>query len=243
VNEQAHDLIDKQKYDEAIELLTPRQQQNPDNIEYALILATAYAGKAGVHVEEIWGFTLGYETPYFKINNFDNEESLKKYQILTQQVSKQNDQKWLMDFLKVVVAYEAFLQRWQKIPEINDPLALQNLQQAVLILDGAQDKKTSLYNFILRIILFKNKLQDGLNHWQEWQESFLIASSSATSLNDKVVLSQLCIYARWFVDLTVDLEKMINALKISYPSKVPQLNDTLKSLSQFQQGHLCESIP
>ncbi|MFZ4404063.1 MAG: hypothetical protein ACOYOK_08180, partial [Pseudobdellovibrionaceae bacterium] len=82
VNEQAHDLIDKQKYDEAIELLTPRHQQNPDNIEYALILATAYAGKAGVHVEEIWGFTLGYETPYFKINNFDNEESLKKYQIL-----------------------------------------------------------------------------------------------------------------------------------------------------------------
>lgn len=148
-------LVDQRDYDGAIELC--QSVLNAESNERATrILASAFSGKAGIHVEDYWGFVIGYEglvgpdqkaidiplggLRLFAASSKDLEGQAKSLKILLDQIV-------------------AIQKRIEKIPYLESSKRV-HLHQAIEALTKSSTRGGRLYRAILSIILVRSGLED-----------------------------------------------------------------------------------
>lgn len=147
----AYRLIDEQRTDEAIALLESELKGSPGNYEYTTILASAYAHKAGVKIQNLMpviarassikGFKPPDSTPHNRTQSeLVNEAAMKMVFVLSQSANA--------------------LGVYSTIPMVPDRMIVY-LEYAVSLLGKLGERlqpEDALYKAVLGVVLFKHSL-------------------------------------------------------------------------------------
>ncbi|MBO9666515.1 MAG: hypothetical protein J7501_06835 [Bdellovibrio sp.] len=136
-------LNDQGKYDEAISYFEALLQKNP-HYQVRLALASSYAARAGVKIENIYGFVMVKARPD---THFDFSGVM-----LDQQTQK------------MVRSLQQFAQQWNLIPTAN-VAARADLQNALTVLANNTEPGVRLYAATLRVIILKSAILEGVESW------------------------------------------------------------------------------
>ncbi len=138
------DMMDQGHYDQAVDYFEKLAQKDT-HYHVKLAWASAYAGRAGVKIENIYAYALAAKKPLPEIQfqglRFDKQTQL------------------------MLTSIDGFLQQWQKIPEIT-LAGREDLSAALEILSEKEVPGVSLYSAALRIVLLKSYAQEGLKNWE-----------------------------------------------------------------------------
>lgn len=146
-------LIDAHRTDEAIVFMEEQVRTHPENPDYVVTLASAYASKAGVRVQRLMK-TIDIAKKY--------KPQLKK-RIESSPSLHEKDKKtdlWIGQALRLLINFESYMRVYQSVPVIDQEHVVY-LNQAISLLDGLGSKprpSDALYRAILRILLVKSQL-------------------------------------------------------------------------------------
>lgn len=157
---QATSQIDKGDYDGAIASMQKLKAQSA-NPKISMVLASAYAARAGVKVENYWGFTVGYEALLPEVAEKQAElEQNKFFQSETVKgLSKVIEPKLMTQVNEGFVQLNRIMSRIEKIP-YSDREKRVDVQQAVKELTGVKTQGAALYKAILEIVLLRSAIGD-----------------------------------------------------------------------------------
>ena len=136
-------LMDAKKYDEAIEYFSELAKKDPHYL-VKLAWASAYAARAGIQADTIYGFVTA------------------KNDSMSLQTRGLNFQRGTSEIIRNIGVYAAV---WDKIPTLvfekrND------LQSAVNILAGEPNRGARLYSATLRVVVLKSSIDEGSKNWR-----------------------------------------------------------------------------
>lgn len=149
-------LIDEQRTDEAIELLESELASDPDNYEYKITLASAYAHKGGMKVQKF--------VP--AVSKADKMKDLKlSLEDVDDKASVSNQvNTTAINVARLLTQFAQFFEVYAVIPVINSDQATY-IKHAIYLLNETDDRlkpEDALYRAILGIIMFKHILAEGL---------------------------------------------------------------------------------
>lgn len=156
--EQANERIDQGRYDDAIAIL--QELRNTDSSpRVAMVLASAYAARAGVKVEKYWGFVVGYKP---LMNTGASKDEFAK-PFLDPTLLPSSAPKEAREFLSGLNDNMRELMKWQarvsEIPYI-ERKQRDDLQEAANVLEGADTPGAHMYRALLETILLRSGLDD-----------------------------------------------------------------------------------
>lgn len=152
---EAYRLIDEQRTNEAIQLLEDSLDKHPDNAEYKVVLASAYAHKAGVRIQTL-------------VPIFSQAGKIKKAnaQIKDADLNKSNSERvndGALAIANLLTQYAGIFEAYTSIPFVNPELAIY-LRQAIQLLNSIGPSIKSediLYRVVLEVVLFKHIVAEG----------------------------------------------------------------------------------
>lgn len=152
----AYRLIDEHRTDEAIELLENALQENPDNAEYKAVLASAYAHKSGVRIQNL--------VP--AINQTDKLKNISdKLPVVSNEKSASENVNTSARNVVVLLSRFAYVfDAYSSIPVIEKTQA-NYLRHAIFLLNdiGSTIKpEDALYRAVLELVLFKHILAENI---------------------------------------------------------------------------------
>lgn len=142
---QGFSMMDQGRYDEAIQYFTELSQKDPHK-HVKLALASAYAGRAGVKIEQIYSFVAVKSLP--SVTTIANSRGVEEGTVA------------LMDTLA------RYSEQWNRIPSI-DTQKLADLQRALKVLENDTEPGVRLYAATLRVVVLKSSVTVGLKNWQK----------------------------------------------------------------------------
>lgn len=150
----AYRLIDEQRTDEAIELLEREIQSNPENAEYKVVLASAYAHKAGFKVQKLVGI----------IGQVDKIKDLKfDFLNIKPSGNRAEDSNLYTDLVsRVFKMFSDIVGIYSSIPTVNKEGA-EYLRHSIYLLDESYSylkPHDFLYKALLEVVLFKHVLAE-----------------------------------------------------------------------------------
>jgi|GEM_PF-4229906 len=218
---QATRLVDQRDYDGAIELCQTVLKAEK-NERATRILASAFSGKAGIHVEDYWGFVIGYEGlvgPDQKAFNIP----LGGFRLFAASSKNlENQAQSLKILLDQLVAIQ---KRIEKIPYLESSKRVY-LNQALDALSESSTRGGRLYRAILAIILVRSGLEDSqkfLGELSVQQNTICIQASAAD--DSKILLLSM--------NLVNSLGLFINSLKdlsLAFPEGLKDLHSSMPEL-------------
>lgn len=142
-------LIDEKKYDEAISYFTDLASKDED-YQIKLALASSYAARAGVKIENIYGFVVAKHPP-----TVDLEIS-----------SLPLDQQAIgtIDNLKKIAT------QWKYVPSTS-LAATADLQTALKVLAQNKEPGVRLYAATLRVVVLKANIDEGVKNWERTRKN------------------------------------------------------------------------
>lgn len=152
--------IDKGEYNDAIQSLQTLKTKST-NPKVVMTLASAYAGRAGIKVDQYWGFVVGYESLLPEFADSDKVKS-QKYAISSQWIAKipsEQDRKSAEELNKILVQMDGILARIERIPYVAREHR-EDLHTAVSELSELKTQGSALYKAILEVILLKSAIED-----------------------------------------------------------------------------------
>lgn len=138
-------LIDEGKYDEAIEYFHGLLQSDAHH-HVKLALASAYAAKAGVKIEQIYSFV--------------NVRNLK---VETVHLTGLSVDEQTQNLMKSLMRYA---DQWQKIPAVSSESRV-DLAKGLAVLSGESVPGARLYAATLRVVLLKSVVNEGIGQWKQ----------------------------------------------------------------------------
>lgn len=141
-------LMDSGHYDEAIKYFADLASTDP-HYQIKIAWASAYAGRAGVKIEQIYSFSKIKDLPPLEISiaGFTPD---KKTSELINQLAEYTD-------------------HWNRVPTVNVE-KLPDLISAVHILTQSTEPGARLYAAALRIVLIKSSINAGTLNWQSQKQ-------------------------------------------------------------------------
>ncbi len=144
-------LLDHGQYSAAIEVMEGHISTAPDDGRARLLLASAYAGRAGVQLTDF--FDLAKELMRASKSDPHGLDGLKKTDAM----------EFLDRLYKALHRLENFLRAFNLVPDVRSDRQVQDLRTAVQILNEDQGSNLSrgaiLYRGLLKIVLLKHSLR------------------------------------------------------------------------------------
>lgn len=153
----AYQLIDEHRTDEAITLLENELSDNPDNYQYKVVLASAYAQKAGIKIQKLIPLVKQFDG-FKKANAASTSKNKKKS--YSEQVNESviNTSIMLNTFANTLATYAA-------IPLLTAEQAVY-LRYTIYLLNSVDNKDLNpedvTYRAILEVILLKHNISEKL---------------------------------------------------------------------------------
>lgn len=151
----AYRLIDDQRSDEAIQLLETSLAQDPSKSEYKVVLASAYAHKAGIKIQKL----VPLLTQSDKIKKL-GEPNLNSPTAAT---TSQRVNASAQNIAKLLSKFSGFFEAYALIPQVSKDQATY-LTHAVYLLNdigSALKPEDVLYRAVLETVLLKYELAEG----------------------------------------------------------------------------------
>lgn len=211
-------LIENHQETEAIAILSGLYAKNKSE-QIALHLASAFASRAKIQTEQIWGFTAGYDL--FKPAPVSPEIETLFKQLLTAQ--NELPKGLSVDVNKIKIALTEMNRIYQRlilVPKINEN-QLVDINHAIDTLYDWNSKTVAIYRSALTVILIRRSIEDTVLAYDQLQtDSSFSCQARALSLLE---------WTSYSLDLVVMLTK---DLRIAYPKKT---QDILKIQDKIQE--------
>lgn len=217
---QATRQIDKGEYDEAINSMQKLRTQT-SNPKVIMILASAYAGRAGIKVDNYWGFVIGYEAllPEAQKKQATNPTEAFFQEDATKALSKVVDQKLINDINRNFALLNKVMTRIDKIPYMPREKRV-DLQTAVRELQTITTEGAALYKAILEIILLRSAIGDIRD-----RVSAVVQHGTDPCQGD---IEEVLSWIQYSYKL---LQTLVADVAVAYPSKKSDLEKVAKVLS------------
>jgi hypothetical protein len=160
-------FIDQGDYGSAIELLEDTIKHD-DTYEVRLVLASAYAGKAGIKVENYWDYLVGFDA-FAK----DKTPEVIPDWISADMIPEKLDEKEKSQLRNLNESYKA-IQRLEKKVEKVPPIQISDrpyLEKARGLLEQTPTASSKLYRSLLTIVMIKSEIQDGKQLVSAWSDA------------------------------------------------------------------------
>jgi tetratricopeptide (TPR) repeat protein len=140
----ANYLIDKQQYSEAIYVLESRLSRSSDDNRARVLLASAYAARAGVRIANYTAFA----------------HEIEKWKAIDDLLPTSDDDQWTQAVAKVTFRLQVAIRAFESLPNVSGESALKDIHSAVKTLDegGRIQGGSSLFRALLRVVDFKNRI-------------------------------------------------------------------------------------
>lgn len=159
--------IDQGDFSSAIELLEDTIKHE-DTYEVRLVLASAYAGQAGIKVENYWDYLVGFDA-FAK----DKDPEVFPDLVTDDRIPEKLDEK-TKSHLKNLNEHFKDLQRLEKksskVPIIQAS-DRPNIQRARALLEATPTPSSKLYRSLLTVVLIKSEIQDGKQLTAAWSDA------------------------------------------------------------------------
>lgn len=181
---EGHKLIDQGRYNEAVSYFKKFLQEDP-HPHVKMALASAYAGRAGIRIEKIYTFVV--------LRDFQTEIAPLDGLSLDQQTQS------------LVRSLSQYARHWKKVPLLLER-GREDISAAVAVLDQEGNSGARLYSAVLRVVLLKSVVEQGLQSWGQVQKFNLCSD-------------QLQPYFQWMIDLTDTLMLISRDLQQAFPAQ------------------------
>lgn len=179
-----HKLIDQGRYDEAVSYFKKLLHEDP-HPHVKMALASAYAGRAGIRIEKIYSFVV--------LRNFQTEIVPLEGLSLDRQTQS------------LVKSLSQYAQYWKKVPLLSQE-GRQDISAAVSVLEQETNSGARLYSAVLRVVLLKSVVEQGLQSWNQVRKHSLCSD-------------QLQPYFQWMIELTDTLILVLQDLQRAFPEQ------------------------
>lgn len=216
-------LIDRGEYDQAISELQElvAQDQRP---EVKVALASAYAARGGIRVEDYWGFVIGFDAPLVPPGTVPTNATIESIQKIAQQAKGDidpRDLKALGGLVNALAVWERYKDRVDAIPVVSGA-ALADVQVAAETLKTVQTPGGRLYRAILNLILFKSYITSSQGLWDQFNEAIQDLINGNIDVLCKFNFEQIL---TWLNPITYHLTETLNDLMVAYPEDRQELED------------------
>ncbi len=153
LQDRATTLIEQDHNDEAIAIMQADLDVHPDSDTDRQILASAYANRSGIQIQDYYGFTISYNSLISQANDVSSsEESTDLATILPGLTAAQKQ--LLQPLLQDLDLILKMSNRIAQIPSVSES-QVNDLTTAALVLEPANSPGAHLYRVILEVILLK----------------------------------------------------------------------------------------
>ncbi|OYZ21242.1 MAG: hypothetical protein B7Y39_09425 [Bdellovibrio sp. 28-41-41] len=160
-------FIDQGDYGSAIELLEDTMKHE-DTYEVRLVLASAYAGKAGIKVENYWDYLVGFDA-FAK----DKAPEAIPDVITADMIPEKLDEKSKSQLKNLNDSYKGIQRLDKKIEKV--PLIQTSdrpyLKKARALLEQTPTASSKLYRSLLTVVMIKSEIQDGKELVAAWSDA------------------------------------------------------------------------
>ena len=207
----ATQLIDQGRYDESIRILESDRAPRDDS-KVTTALASAYAARAGVRVEDFWGFVIGYDRLLFAAPSSNDTVPISiDVNSLPAGFSRST-----VDFLKNLnvnfAQVNSIIARIKQIPYVPAERR-EDLNHAIGVLSRTIQPGARLYRSVLSVIVLQSEFKDLAPNLNEWAKS-----------NYSLCDEKLATIADLLVDVRDRLFWMTDDLAYAYPTKADQFH-------------------
>ncbi|UXR66149.1 hypothetical protein EZJ49_07785 [Bdellovibrio bacteriovorus] len=194
-----HQLIDQRRYGEAVSYFKKLLQADP-HPHVKMALASAYAGRAGIRIEKIYTFVV--------LRDFQAEAVSLEGLSLNQQTEN------------LVRSLARYAEHWKKVPVLSEQ-GRADVGHAVEVLQQDTNAGVRLYSGVLRVVLLKSVVEQGLQSWGQ------VTAQSLCS-------DQLQPYFQWMLELTDTLIFISRDLQGAFPDRQKEFAKYETELAVFK---------
>ncbi|WP_413288507.1 hypothetical protein [Bdellovibrio sp. HCB337] len=242
-------LIDKGDYGQAIQKLQELAVQDP-RPQVKVALASAYAARGGIRVEQYWGFVVGFKAPLVPAESLKMTGTAESLQKIAKQAKGDidpRDMKALGGLVNTLAVWDRYKDRVDSIPVVQGQ-ALVDLKIAVDTLSMVQTPGGRLYRAILNLILFKSYVTASAQFWTDFNKA----------IEDVIAgrIEVLCrfdfeVLLKWLTPISYHLSETMTDLSIAYPEDSEELLDaravvqavyatTLDAVTELRKKRTCQ---
>lgn len=203
-------LIDREDYESAIEILedslanqenTPPEKMN----KLRLVLASAYAGRAGVKVENYWDYLVGYDVFVKKPTDDQLPELIPTHRI--PEGLKDDEKKQITLLNNYYKDFQRLENKTAKIP-IVEKMYRADLNLARKTIQDIDSPSIRLYRSMLTAVVAKSEISDGGIFAKAWTDS-----------NTLVCQNAIPEISEWIVEVLDLVSDGLNDLGHAYPDE------------------------
>ncbi|QLY26463.1 hypothetical protein [Bdellovibrio sp. KM01] len=205
------EYLDQQNYDQAIAYFQKLLKED-GHPQVRMALASAYAARAGIRIENIYNFVVVKHRPVMRI------------QIENLNFSEQTNE--------VIHNLEKFLAQWEQVPDVNSQ-GRTDLEKAVGILAETDNGGARLYSAILRVVVLKANVGEGIVSW----------NLQTQSTGQKLCVQDIRPWWSWCEKVINSLDSLGNDLEKAFPKKGEELKQYRAQLSQAKVQMKNVTIP
>jgi hypothetical protein len=208
-------LIDRGSYSEAIDglkalALTDKRPQ------VVVALGSAYAARAGIKVDQYWGFLVGFKAPLVKADNVEANGTIDSLQHILKQANGHidpNDMKALGGVIRTLAVWDLYKDRVDAIPTVQGE-SLKDLHRAVDVMADVQTPGGRLYRAILNLIIFKSYVINSQDFWARFNHAVSDVVKGDTRALCEFDFSEL---QNWLNPVSYHLIETLDDLMIAFP--------------------------
>lgn len=245
--EEAYQLIDDGQYTQAIDLFRALMQTN-DTPTIRIGLASAYAARAGILVQNYWDLIL----PLIKRPTDNNNEQKAKieklkadWKLIILKLPKEAQDTLTANENNVFKAYENIENikaRFEKIPLLANMDQVADIATARAIIIDVTSPGAHLYRALLSLILIRFEVNSSINHFN--------LSMELLKNHEKNCSQELNFWVTHLSSISSLISDLIIDLKIAYPTKSNEIEPFEKefkkqseistNLNTLFKAHLCQ---
>ncbi|WP_413294794.1 hypothetical protein ACLSU7_06745 [Bdellovibrio sp. HCB185ZH] len=206
------EYLDQQNYDQAIAYFQKLLKED-NHPQVRMALASAYAARAGIRIENIYNFVVVQHRPVMRL------------QIQNLNFSEQTNE--------VIHNLEKFLAQWEQVPNVTST-GRKDLEKAVGILAETDNAGARLYSAILRVVVLKANVGEGIISWN---------LQTTQNSDKKLCVQDIRPWWSWCEKVINSLESLGSDLEKAFPKKVDELKQYRAQLSEAKVQMKAVSIP
>ncbi len=243
-------LIDKGDYDGAIRELQRLSLADP-RPAVKVALASAYAARGGIRVENYWGFVIGFDAPLVPPDSIPENATVESLQKIAKQARGDIDPRDLNalgGIVKSLSVWERYKDRVDAIPVVSGA-ALADVQVAAETLKAVQTPGGRLYRAILNLILFKSYITASQALWDQFNAVIGELLAGHIEVLCKFDFEKIL---NWLNPITYHLTEALDDLIIAYPDERKDLEDarnlvqaiygiTQQAVNELRKKRMCRS--
>lgn len=244
--EQAYRKLDQGNVDVAIADLEElrKTDSRPEVLE---ALASGYALRAGLKVENYWGFLVGFRAPLLNVEKIENSGTMARWRRLWGQFDGHIEwpqPKGFAAWAEMLASAELWRERIESLPEITESGEL-DLLRALELLKDHPKPGARLYRALLALIVVKHRVVLGMTGWGLVEERVtqLAIEAKPAELSALVCGLNLPSFQAWARDLLLVFQGATEDLVVSFPSQEKDFKGAFEKSELLVKTLEAQSLP